>query len=66
MHYPSANAQWMKVYVIQCKNGFMMSVGANTDTYMCNPSTCNYEGNRTCKIGKYLDTKDCPCKKRVW
>ena len=56
----------MKVYVIQCKNEFMMSVGVNTDTYMCNPSTCNYEGNRTCKIGKYLDTKDCPCKKRVW
>ena len=32
---------------------------------MCNPSTCDCESNKACKIDKFLDTKNCSCKKRL-
>ena len=35
-------------------------------SYMCNPSTCDCECNKACKIGEYLNIKNCPCKKRFF
>ena len=32
---------------------------------MCNPSRCNSECSRACKIDEYLDTKTCSCGKRL-
>ena len=32
---------------------------------MQNPSTCNCECNKACKIDEYLDIKNCQCKKRL-
>ena len=32
---------------------------------MCNPSTCDCECNRACKIDKYLDIKNCSCEKLI-
>ena len=31
---------------------------------MRNPSTCDCEHNKPCKIDEYLNIKNCPCKKR--
>ena len=31
---------------------------------MWNPSTCDCEHNKPCKIDEYLNIKNCPCKKR--
>ena len=33
--------------------------------YMWNPSTCNSECNKACKIDEYLDVKDCSCEIRL-
>ena len=33
--------------------------------YMWNPSACDCERNKTCKIYKYLDIKNCLCKKSL-
>ena len=33
--------------------------------YMCNPIKCDCECNRSRKIDEYLDTKNCPCEKRL-
>ena len=30
---------------------------------MWNPSMCNYECNKACKIDGYLGVENCPCKK---
>ena len=32
---------------------------------MENPSACDYECNKACKVDKYLNTKNCSCKKGV-
>ena len=32
---------------------------------MWSPSNCDCESDKKCKIDKYLDTKDCSCKKRL-
>ena len=34
--------------------------------YTENPSTYNCECDKACKIGEYLDIKNCSCKKRVF
>ena len=31
------------------------------DDYMWNPSTYDYQYNKTCKIDEYLDIKNCLC-----
>ena len=33
------------------------------DNYMSNPSTCNRECNKACKIDEYLYIKICSCEK---
>ena len=33
---------------------------------MWNPSTCDFECNKACKIGEYLDIKNCSCEKRLF
>ena len=33
--------------------------------YMWKPSTCDYEYDKTCEIGEYLDIKKCACIERV-
>ena len=32
---------------------------------MWNPSACDCECNKACKIEKYIDIKNCLCKKRL-
>ena len=32
---------------------------------MWNPSMCNSECNKACKIYEYSDTKNCSCEKRL-
>ena len=29
------------------------------------PSSCNYECKKACSVGKYLDHKNCKCRKKV-
>ena len=38
-------------------------LGSCKDDYMCNPSTCDYECNKACKIDEYVHTKNCSCEK---
>ena len=33
------------------------------DDYMWNPSTCDCECNKACKIDEYIDNRNCSCKK---
>ena len=33
--------------------------------YMWNPSTCMCECNKYCEIGRYLDYKNCVCRKKL-
>ena len=37
--------------------------GSCKNDYMWNPSTCDCECNKACKIYEYLDIKNCSCKK---
>ena len=51
------------MYVVQSKNGIMMNVRASAENdfkgdYMWNPSACNCECNKACKIDKCLDDKN--------
>ena len=67
----------MKVYVNQSKNRIMINFGMSIKNYMiavlekmiviCGilPSTCDCECNKEYKIDKYLDIKDCSCKKFI-
>ena len=32
---------------------------------MLNPSACDWECNKACKIDEYLDVKNCSCEKRL-
>ena len=32
---------------------------------MCNPSTCEYQCDKWCKQGQYLDHKNCVCKNKL-
>ena len=34
--------------------------------YMWNPSTCDCECNKACKIDEYLNIKNCSCEKRLF
>ena len=34
--------------------------------YILKPSRCDCEYNKACKIGEYLDIKNCLCKKRFF
>ena len=65
----------MKLYVIQSKNGIMINIGLNVNNNMIgilcekdsmwNPSSCDCECNKACKIDKNLDIKNLSCKKRL-
>ena len=33
---------------------------------MWNPSKCDFECNKACKIDKYLDDQNCSCEKRLF
>ena len=63
------NMDWMKILITQSKNGIMINVSTSVKNRFCkgdyilNPSTCNCECKKACKIGEYLDIKSCSCKK---
>ena len=74
MDHGNVNVDWMKAYVNQIKNGTIMNIGVSKQLddlgsskkgYMWNPSTCDCECNKACKIDKYLDTRNCSCKRNV-
>ena len=66
----------MKTHAPQSKNGIMTNFGATVKIwmivsfckfdYILNPSRCDCEYNKACKIGEYLDIKNCLCKKRFF
>ena len=33
--------------------------------FIWNPSNCEYEFDRLCDVGEYLDYKSCKCRKRL-
>ena len=33
--------------------------------FILNPSNCNYECDKPCSVGKYLDHKNCNCRKKL-
>ena len=33
--------------------------------FISNPSSCNFECNESCSVGKYLDHKNCKCRKKA-
>ena len=59
MGHGSVNVDWMKAYVNQIKNGTIMNIGVSKQLddlgsskkgYMWNPSTCDCECNKACKL----------------
>ena len=61
----------MKVWVTQRKNGCWCGCkeldnwSSFKNYHIWSPSTCDSDCNKACKI-KYLDTKNCSCKKRLF
>ena len=43
----------------------MINKGVCDKGYSCNPSNCGCECNKSCDIGKYLDYKNCKCRKSL-
>ena len=33
--------------------------------FIWNPSNCNYECDKSCDIGEYLDYENCKCRKKI-
>ena len=33
--------------------------------FMWNPGNCNFECNKSCDIGEYLDYKNCKCRRKI-
>ena len=33
--------------------------------FICNPSNCECECDKSCDIGEYLDYKNCRCRKKI-
>ena len=33
--------------------------------FICNPSNCECECDKTCDVGEYLDYKNCKCRKKL-
>ena len=74
MNRVSANMDLIKMYVIQSKNEIIMNVrvsvkeqmiGFLLNDNMWNPSTCDCECTKACKIDEYLDIKNWSCAKRL-
>ena len=64
MNRASVNVGWMKMYVIQSKNGIMMNVEVNVkNDYMWNSSTCDCEYNKECEIYEFLDIQSFSCER---
>ena len=47
----------------ECKE--LINKGVCDKGYSCNPSNCGCECNKSCDIGKYLDYKNCKCRKSL-
>ena len=43
----------------------MNSKGVCDKGFICNPSNCECECNKSCDVGEYLDYKSCTCRKRL-
>ena len=43
----------------------MIDKGVSDKGYICNPSNCECECNKSCDVGEYLDYKDCKCRKKL-
>ena len=53
----------MKSWRCWCECKEVDDWGYCKNDYMSNPSMCDCECNKACKIGKYLNTKNCLLKK---
>ena len=42
----------------------MIDKGKCDDGFICNPSICEYECDKSCDVGEYLDYANCKCRKR--
>ena len=47
----------------ECKE--LIDKGVCDKGYICNPSNCECESDKSCDIGEYLDYKNCKCRKRL-
>ena len=50
----------------QCECKSLDDWSSCRDDYIWNPSTCTCDCNKSWKIDKYLDTKNCSCKKHLF
>ena len=48
----------------ECKE--LNDLSSCKNDYMCNPSTCDCECNKACKIDEFLYIKECSCEKRLF
>ena len=68
------------MFVTICKDGMKTNANVNEDKceckelidkgicdkgYIWNPSSCEWECDKSCDVVEYLDYKDCKCKKRI-
>ena len=50
----------------ECKELNLWEVKSCINDYIWNPSTCDCEFNKACKIDDYLDIENCSCQKRLF
>ena len=43
----------------------MNGKGVYDKGFICNPSNCECECDKSCDVGEYLDYKSCTCRKRL-
>ena len=48
---------------VNAKN--QLSKGVCDKRFICNPSNCECECEKSCDIGEYLDYENCKCRKRL-
>ena len=50
-------------YICECKE--LINKGTCDKGFIMNPSNCEYECDKSCDIGVYLDYKNCRCRKKI-
>ena len=71
----NVNVDLMQVFVTIKKGGIMINAEVNVKKwigkgicnkkFICNPSNCECEYDKSCDVGKYLDYENCKCRARL-
>ena len=49
----------------KCESRELLGKGRCDNRFFCNSSICEYECDKSCDAGEYLDYKNCRCRKKL-